>query len=352
MNSYLVLEYIWLGANNVLRSKTKVWVPEEDERLYIKKNGLIPNALPIWNFDGSSTGQASGIHSEIKIQPVSVYPDPFNNTGTYINYLVLCETLDKDSVPLISNTRAVAKEVFEQTKDHEPWFGIEQEYFIHSKDTKDGRRFMDRDENGPIQFRNYCGNGYNYVFHREMVIEHMHLCLKAGLSISGVNAEVAPGQWEYQIGPCEGIKAGDQLWISRWIMERLSEKYKVIIDWSPKPIEGLNGSGCHTNFSTKWMRYSGGLNLIYSAIEKLRNKHDEHMKVYGVDNDKRMSGLYETARYDEFSFNPMQPVDRGASVRVGYETIANGCGYFEDRRPASNMDPYLVTSKLVYTICM
>jgi len=353
MNSYLVLEYIWLGANNVLRSKTKIWTPGEDERLYIRKHGMIPPALPIWNFDGSSTGQASGTHSEIKIQPVAVYPNPFySNPGNYKNYLVLCQTLDKDNIPLISNTRAVANEIFEQNKEQEPWFGIEQEYFIISSNTTSAWKGLSRDENGLIQFRNYCGTGYSDIFHREMVIEHMHLCLNAGLSISGVNAEVAPGQWEYQIGPCEGIKAGDQLWISRWIMERLSERYKVVIDWSPKPIEGLNGSGCHTNFSTLPMRQPGGISVIYSAIEKLRHKHDEHMKVYGEDNHKRMSGLYETAQYDKFSFNPMQPVDRGASVRVGYDTIANGCGYFEDRRPASNMDPYLVTSKLVYTICM
>ena len=353
MNSYFVLEYIWLGANNILRSKTKIWTPGEDEQLYMKKHGITAGAFPIWNFDGSSTGQASGTHSEIKIQPVAVYSNPFYNNRTYQNYLVLCQTLDKDNIPLVTNTRVVANEIFEQTKDQKPWFGIEQEYFIISDAAKNGVHYLDRDENhNPIQFKNYCGTGYTNIFHREMVIEHMHLCLNAGLNISGVNAEVAPGQWEYQIGPCEGIKAGDQLWISRWIMERLTERYKVRIDWSPKPYEYLNGSGCHTNFSTRYMRESGGINTIYSAIEKLRHKHDEHMKIYGEDNDKRMSGLYETAQYDKFSFNPMQPVDRGASVRVGYETIANRCGYFEDRRPASNMDPYLVTSKLVYTICM
>ena len=267
MNSYFVLEYIWLGANDILRSKTKIWTPSENERLYIRKNGITSVSFPIWNFDGSSTGQAEGINSEIKIEPVAVYPNPFySNPGNYKNYLVLCQTLDKDNIPLISNTRAVANEIFEQTKGHEPWFGIEQEYFIISQSTASAWRGLPRDENGLIQFRNYCGTGYSDIFHREMVIEHMHLCLNAGLNISGVNAEVAPGQWEYQIGPCEGIKAGDQLWISRWIMERLSERYKVRIDWSPKPIEGLNGSGCHTNFSTRYMRESGGINTIYSAI--------------------------------------------------------------------------------------
>ena len=194
MNSYFVLEYIWLGANNILRSKTKVWTPGEDEQLYMKKHGITAGAFPIWNFDGSSTGQASGTHSEIKIQPVAVYPNPFYNNRNYQNYLVLCQTLDKDNIPLITNTRAVANEIFEQTKDQRPWFGIEQEYFIHSKDTELGRHYMDSDGSSYIQFRNYCGNGYHYAFHRDMVTEHMHLCLNAGLSISGVNAEVAPGR--------------------------------------------------------------------------------------------------------------------------------------------------------------
>ena len=135
-------------------------------------------------------------------------------------------------------------------------------------------------------------------------------------------------------------------------MERLSEKHNVIISWEPKPIIGINGSGCHTNYSTKSMREDGGLHFIYSAIEKLRLKHMEHMKVYGKDNDKRMSGEYETAKYDVFSFNKDRSVDRGASIRVGYETIKDGKGYFEDRRPASNMDPYLVTSKIFETTCM
>ena len=153
MNSYFVLEYIWLGANNILRSKTKIWTPGEDEQLYMRKHGITSASFPIWNFDGSSTGQASGTHSEIKIQPVAVYPNPFYNNRNYQNYLVLCQTLDKDNIPLISNTRAVANEIFEQNKDQKPWFGIEQEYFIISSNTTGAWKGLLRDENGLIQFR-------------------------------------------------------------------------------------------------------------------------------------------------------------------------------------------------------
>ena len=335
----VIAEYIWLGGKGELRSKTKVlhdFVLRSDDAKH----------FPMWNYDGSSTAQAEGLNSELKLKPAAVYRNPFTFNNSY---LVLCETLDKDNKPLATNTRAAAAELFgtHKAKVEKPWFGIEQEYFIIGEKFG-GARF----QKGIIQGQYYCSVGNCNAFYREVAEEHMNLCLKAGLKVSGINAEVAPCQWEYQIGPCEGIESGDQMWISRWIMERLSEKHNVNIRWDPKPVKGINGSGCHTNYSTESMRKEGGLNFIYSAIEKLRPKHAEHMKVYGKDNDKRMSGEYETAKYDVFSFNHLRSVDRGASIRIGYDTIKDGKGYFEDRRPASNMDPYLVTSKIFETTCM
>ena len=338
INHQVIAEYIWIGGNGELRSKTKVL---HDFRL----QSLEAKYFPMWNYDGSSTKQAEGLNSELKLKPVAIYYNPFSNHHALANsFLVLCETLDKNDKPLPTNTRAEAAKLFEtyQVKLEKPWFGIEQEYFIM------GGKFQNT-FNGITQGQYYCSVGSKNAIYREIAEEHMNLCLKAGLKVSGINAEVAPCQWEYQIGPCVGIDAGDQMWISRWLMERLSEKYNVFINWEPKPFPGINGSGCHTNYSTQKMREDGGLNVIYSAIEKLRLKHKEHMEVYGKDNDKRMSGEYETASYDVFSFNPLKSVDRGASIRVGYDTIKEGKGYFEDRRPASNMDPYLVTAKIAET---
>ena len=358
MNHHQVIaEYIWLGGNNELRSKTKVL---HDFRL----QSLEAKYFPMWNYDGSSTEQAEGLNSELKLKPVAVYYNPFSNQHALANsFIVLCETLDKNDKPLPTNTRAAAAELFEthKAKTEKPWFGIEQEYFLFPLSPDTMRRY--HGPNGEIRSQGdfYCSVGATKAYNRAIAEDHMFACIDAGLNISGINAEVAPGQWEYQIGPCEGIKSGDQLWISRWLMERITEKYGVEVAWHPKPLEGFNGSGCHTNYSTLSMRGGGkqtngkidvtenGIQYIFDAIRNLAANHKEHMKVYGEDNEKRMSGEYETANFDNFTFDINKSVDRGASIRIGYDTLNKQEGYFEDRRPASNMDPYLVTEKIFTT---
>ena len=171
-------------------------------------------------------------------------------------------------------------------------------------------------------------------------------CLISKLSITGLNAEVAPSQWELQVC-AEGIKAGDQLIMLRYILNRTAEQYGLSINYHPKPAEGdWNGSGCHVNFSTTKMREDGGYQLILDAIKKLEQKHQQHMEAYGADNQLRMTGAHETASYDKFSYGV---ANRGASVRIPRSTEAEQKGYLEDRRPASNMDPYVVTSMIFAT---
>lgn len=343
-----VVEYIWLGCNNELRSKTRVL----DNLDTVTIDGVVTtyitiNDIPIWNYDGSSTGQATGRDSEVIIKPRAIFNNPF---GPPYDYMVICDTYLPDGSPLYNNARSEAHRLFEQKLEEEPWFGLEQEYFLIDPNTNKPLGFTNDGEQGQY----YCSVGYENAFGRKLVDEHFRMCLQAGVKIGGINAEVAPGQWEFQIGPCTGIEAGDHLWVARYILQRLGERHGIIINFEPKPLKGdWNGSGCHTNYSTKNMREGTaektGLEFINEAIDKLSKNHLEDMKVYGLGNEERMTGAHETASYDVFTDGV---ANRGASVRRGNETIKNKKGYFEDRRPSSNCDPYLVTSAIFKTTCL
>jgi glutamine synthetase len=334
-------EYVWLGGSGAdLRCKTKS-ITEVKE-----VNSL--DHLPIWNYDGSSTGQAPGRDSEVYLKPCRIYPDPFRRGK---NVIVLCEAVmpDGKETPIPSNTRRQCAIAMEKAKDHHPWFGIEQEYTLFQNDGQTPLGWPKGGYPGP-QGPYYCSVGAENAFGRRIVEAHYRACLYAGVKISGCNAEVMPGQWEYQVGPCEGIESGDAVVMARYIMQRVCEDFGAIVSFHPKPKRGdWNGAGCHTNFSTKAMREDGGFDVILAAIKKLAAKHDEHIAVYGEDNRLRLTGAHETAPIDKFSYGI---ANRGASIRIPRQAKLEGKGYFEDRRPASNMDPYLVTNKLVQTICL
>ena len=337
------IEYVWIGGNNELRSKTKVI-------------DLIPNLslnqIPEWNYDGSSTNQASGEDSEIIIKPRSVFNDPFRSNR---DYMVMCDTYQADGKPHKTNYRNWANDIFNKKLDEEPWFGLEQEYFLTDKDSPNW--FLGGGGGGVLppqvpkcQGQYYCSAGAENSFGRNVSEEHLYCCIKAGIKIAGINGEVAPGQWEFQIGPCTGIEEGDHLWMARYILLRVAEKHNRVVNFDPKPFKGnWNGSGCHTNYSTKAMREASagrGLEYIEQAIRKLGKKHNEHMKFYGTGNEERMTGEHETASFDKFTYGV---ANRGCSIRIGNDTYKNKKGYFEDRRPSSNCDPYLVIGKIFKT---
>jgi len=331
-------EYVWIGGATTtggfdLRSKTKT-LPS--------KPGSISD-LPIWNYDGSSTGQAPGTDSEVLLKPARIYADPFRGGD---NIMVMCETLTPKMVPIPTNTRAAAEELFSKNLAAKPWFGIEQEYTLFEKDGRTPLGWPTGGYPGP-QGPYYCSAGTDVAFGRSVMEAHYKACLFSGVMIAGTNGEVMPGQWEYQVGPCEGIQSGDDLWMSRYLMIRVCELQGINVSFDPKPIPGdWNGAGCHTNYSTERMRAAGGYTEIIAAIEKLGKKHAEHIEVYGEGNNRRLTGAHETAPIDKFSYGV---ANRGASVRIPRTAEAEGCGYFEDRRPASNMDPYVVTSKIFKT---
>jgi len=338
---YTIYEYIWLDHDNNFRSKTKV------ENILKTIDDIIPG---FWNYDGSSTSQANGNDSEVYIKPCSIYPDPFRPNGS--NYLVLCDTWLPNNEPHPDNNRVKAKKIFdkEEVKEEQPMFGIEQEFFFYDLKSKLPLGLFKKNTDiegflGP-QGPYYCGVGAGKVFGRKIAEKVLENALKCRLNITGLNFEVAPGQCELQL--CEkGLKAADDLMLLRYLLVRTAEDFNVGIELHPKPVKGdWNGSGCHTNYSTKSMRENGGMKHIMEAIKKLELKHKEHILVYGKDNDQRLTGKHETASVDKFSYGV---ADRGSSIRIPRFTDRDGKGYLEDRRPASNMDPYLVTSKIVET---
>jgi len=337
----ILAEYVWVDAIGNTRSKTRT--------LPAAKAASV-DSLPKWNFDGSSTDQAPGDDSEVILKPQRIFTDPFRaRSDGQKNILVMCDTYTPAGDPLPTNNRAYAAKFFEGMDDEETWFGLEQEFTLFNLDEKTPLGWPQGGAPSRAQGPYYCSVGPENNFGRAITDALYRACLYAGIDISGVNGEVMPGQQEYQVGPCVGIDAGDQLMMSRYILQRVCEDFQVYCTLHPKPItEGdWNGAGMHTNVSTKSMREEGGLEIIKQAIYKLGEKHAEHIQIYGEGNELRLTGKFETASMDEFSFGI---ANRGASVRIGRDTLDEGMGYFEDRRPSSNADPYLVTGKIMSTI--
>jgi glutamine synthetase len=326
-------EYIWLDGQKPtkqLRSKTK-----------ILDDGQEP---PAWGFDGSSTEQATGSKSDCVLKPVFSCLDPIRGGK---NILVMCEVFLADGTPAPTNTRAPLRAVAEKYAKEEPLFGLEQEYTMIADGWPAGfpkNGFPTRPQ-GPY----YCAVGTRNITGRDIVEEHMDACLAAGLKLSGINAEVMPGQWEFQIGPAGALEVGDHLWIARWLLHRIGEDYGVEISIDAKPMKGdWNGAGCHTNYSTKAMREEGGMKVIEAACEKLGKQVEKHLAVYGAGLTDRLTGAHETASYKDFLYGVGH---RGASIRIPLHCSQQGKGYLEDRRPNANMDPYEVARVMVETTC-
>ena len=160
---------------------------------------------------------------------------------------------------------------------------------------------------------------------------------------------MAAGQWEFQVFAKGAAKAGDETWLARYLLERTAEKHGYAIEWHPKPLghTDWNGSGMHANFSNTVMRESGKEDTFAKICEQFGKNVDRHIAVYGADNDQRLTGQHETQSIDQFSYGVS---DRGASIRIPVGTVEDGWkGRLEDRRPASNADPYKVAAAIVKT---
>ncbi len=353
MEETFICEYIWLDKWKNIRSKTKV----------LHQWDFQNKGMPMWNYDGSSTGQADGKDSEIFIKPVKIVPDPFREHPNAL--LVLCDNwiIDKEESinetvykPHSGNTRHKTHQLFKNNhiNDENPWFGFEQEFFFTKhKGMKDLPLGMCKTKDniwlslsGEKQKNYYCGTGSKYIFGRKLADEVLMRLLYSNITCTGLNFEVAPGQCEFQIFG-ENIDAADSLILFRYILQRSAEEYEYDINYHPKPMDGdWNGSGCHTNFSTKTIRDNNSWNTIEQYISCLKENHNIHIKNYGDDNKKRLTGEHETASWERFTSGI---ADRSASIRIPSQTFYNKSGYIEDRRPSSNCDPYVVMYHLINT---
>ncbi len=326
-------EYIWIDGTTptpLMRSKTKILA-----------DGKQP---PIWGFDGSSTNQATGEHSDCVLRPVFQCPDPIRGGH---NVLVLCEVLLADNMkPHPTNTRSLAEKAAKKYAKHEMIYGIEQEYTMMRTDGTP----LGFPQGGGVpepQGPYYCGVGAGRVVGREIIEEHTQACIDAGLMIEGTNAEVMPGQWEFQIGAADALTVSDHLYVARWLLHRIAEDYDVVISFAAKPKKGdWNGAGAHTNFSTKAMREDYA--AIEAACKAIGKKVELHVSNYGDDIQSRLTGAHETAPWNKFSYGVSH---RGASIRIPWQVARDGKGYAEDRRPNANCDPYTVTRLLLETVC-
>lgn len=345
MQRPVIIEYIWQCSDGRIRGKSRV----------LNTNPITVSDVPGWNYDGSSTGDViSGDNTEIKLVPVALYRDPIRMSSFAHTYIALCVCTNTNNQPIVgpSTNRAWCSRIMNKYPDAKPWFGIEQEYFLRKQkqyfvplgpyDHVPSKIIIEKHNEQPF----YCRMGDDHG--RQIAERHMFACLAAGISISGINAEVSVSQWEYQVGIVEGIAAADQLVVSRYLLERIAESAGVAVDFDPKPMPGCNGSGCHTNYSTSKTRGEvqnvNGLDEINEHIVKLEKMHKDAISLYGKGNEKRMTGANETAIYDVFSSGVGT---RHTSIRIGEDTYQLKKGYYEDRRPASNMDPYLVLGSLV-----
>jgi len=362
---FVSAEYIWCSGSDThhdIRSKVRTLsvdkfkdLPDsdfmvQDDLALIERNAKL---FPMWSFDGSSTGQAlcckgQGENTEIYIQPKRVWPHPFpmKHQGKEIRtFVVLCECFlpNLPLEPTPDNTRVIANEVFNQKLEAKPWFAMEQEYVIMDPSTARPYKWPANGGFPAPQGPYYCSNGMS-GWGREIAEEHYAACLSIGVRLSGLNAEVMPAQWEYQVGPCTGIEAGDHALVARWLLVRVAAMHNLDISFHSKPVDGdWNGSGMHTNYSTEDMRQPGGMKAIKEAIKNMEPNHKRDLLLYGDDNHLRLSGKLETSDMKTFSSGIGL---RHVSCRIPVQADADGCGYYEDRRPSSSADPYLVIATL------
>ena len=338
------LEYIWVDGHKPAKIRSKVRFDKINTNV-IENQNVFLKTLPSWSFDGSSTGQADVDKSDMILKPVRVVPNTTERTRTP-SFVVLCEVYDSDDKPHSSNKRAILRDFMKSDNSKGTMFGIEQEFIITNPNNGKPFGWEEQENNKPRpQGDYYCGVGADVAKMRDVSESHAMACNTAGVSIKGTNAEVMLSQWEYQLSETDALSVCDNLWYSRFFLQRIAEKMNLSISYAPKLIEGdeWNGSGAHINFSTEEMRKNSDDSYMVFLCSSLGEFHEESFSYYGIENDKRLTGKNETSNYDVFTFGEM---DRSASIRIPGSSKNR---YLEDRRPAANIDPYEAVGYLLNT---
>ena len=348
----IVAEYIWLDINSNFRSKTKIFSLDEGEWWQLQ-------SYPIWNYDGSSTGdipENKQHATECLLYPVAIYDDPFNiNTDTRIHMLVFCKNSyiinDKETGvhPLMFNKLEEMNTILEKEGYQ---FGFEQEFFLINPKT--GRPFGITEPLAITQGDYYCGVGCFNVENRAFLADCQTKLLDAGIQLTGFNYEVAPSQAEFQV--CDyGLEACYQLLILRYILKRNGELHNIHVSYSNiiYRSNNINNSGCHINISNHKMRTGDeekyGAEYILDKINELGDKtpgsKEEFNNIFGNGNVERLTGELETSKWNHFDWGFGT---RNTSIRIPIIVKKNNAGYFEDRRPGANIDPFSYLNYLLF----
>lgn len=337
------LEYIWLDGNDSksLRSKVRYVNLTPDDNMI--------SSIPEWSFDGSSTNQAKTEDSDLILKPVRVFQNALESRQGPALY-VLCEVYNTNGTPHKSNTRNRLAKNIQVAPNQGLWVAVEQEFVLIDPAT--GKPLgWEKYEDGkpPSQGKYYCGVGADTLMSRQLMDGFMSILPQSGIMLDGYHPEVMLSQWEYQTAAGSPLDVADKLWMTRFILQRMSERMGIAISYDPKPVEGnWNGSGAHINFSTRYMREESDMDYINLLCANMEETHKKAIKSYGHGNDKRLTGKNETSSIKKFTWGEG---DRSASIRIPISTImGGGLGHLEDRRPSANMDPYEAFSYLVPAI--
>ncbi|GAX81512.1 hypothetical protein CEUSTIGMA_g8940.t1 [Chlamydomonas eustigma] len=345
----ILVEYVWLGSSGSdLRSKSRVFDTRPSS----------VDDVPMIAVDGGSYDQHPE-GQEVFLKPRKLFRDPFR-AGDHL--LVLCDSF-KTNVnsslrnqnssctlePSNSNSRAPCEETLNQASAHLPIFAAEQEYCILASSTVPSSTPAWPYAHLPDPCKPYmsvpglseANKLKTYASGRHLAERHLQACLHAGIKITETSQRTSPAArlWSYKLGPLLGVDLADQLWMSRFILLRLSEEEGLSVSFDPTAVGGA-GARCNMKYSTSETRNpGGGLSCIQLHLELLESAHLLHLLAYS-------KGCVSSR---SLGFEVGVGGSKEPTLVVPSKTLILKAGHYVDQRPPSNVDPYLAIMVLVST---